>query len=153
MPCWSCVREKIPGPAGCGRQMIQRIHQGLLAEGIEVPLTRLCAWFGVPRRTVCYRPAKEAPKIDPRFAEPIKAMIEQEPSFGYRTAAWFLGFNKNYSAACLSAQGLANRRENDPPGSFSDLPHSSTATPASCWAGICRDPARPRPQPARWSVP
>ena len=67
--------------------MIQSIHQGLLAEGIKVPLTRLCAWFGVPRRTVYYRPTKAAPKVDPRFAEPIKTMIEQEPSFGYRTVA------------------------------------------------------------------
>ncbi|MCB1311441.1 MAG: hypothetical protein KDK29_05930 [Sedimentitalea sp.] len=30
-----------------------------------------------------------------RFAVPIKAMIEKEPSFGYRTVAWLLGFNKN----------------------------------------------------------
>ncbi|WP_164881855.1 hypothetical protein [Paenirhodobacter populi] len=47
-----------------------------------MPLTRLCAWFGVPRQTVYDRPTKAAPKVDPRFAEPIKAMIEQEPSFG-----------------------------------------------------------------------
>ena len=33
--------------------------------------------------------------VDPRFAEPIKVMIEQEPSFGYRTVAWLPGFNKN----------------------------------------------------------
>ncbi len=38
---------------------------------------------------------KAAPKVDPRFAEPIKKMIEEEPSFGYRTVAWLLGFNKN----------------------------------------------------------
>ena len=30
-----------------------------------------------------------------RLAEPIKALIEQEPSFGYRTVAALLGFNKN----------------------------------------------------------
>ena len=88
-----------------------------------MPLTKLCAWFGVPRRTVYYQPTsgltetlgseasrrsihsfnslwadlprhlgsnvsgratRAAPKVDPRFAEPIKAMIEREPSFGYR---------------------------------------------------------------------
>lgn len=89
-PCWSCAREKIPGPAGCtgssygnatgprdhGEEMIQSNHQGLLAEGIKVPLTKLCAWFGVPRRTVYYLPTKAAPKVDPRFSEPLKAMIE-----------------------------------------------------------------------------
>ncbi|NPD17274.1 hypothetical protein HOY34_18965 [Xinfangfangia sp. D13-10-4-6] len=37
--------------------MIQSIQQGLLSEDIKVPLTKLCAWFGVPRRTVYYRPA------------------------------------------------------------------------------------------------
>ncbi|WP_420022813.1 hypothetical protein ACN9JG_09860 [Cereibacter azotoformans] len=75
--------------------MIRTLHEGLLADGITVPLTKLCAWFGVPRRTVYYKPTKAAPKVDPRLAEPIKAMIEKEPSFGYRTVAWLLGFNKN----------------------------------------------------------
>ncbi len=70
--------------------MIRRIQQGLSAEGITVSIARLCAWFGVPRRTVYYKPVTAAPRIDPRFAEPIKAMIEEEPSFGYRTVAWLL---------------------------------------------------------------
>ena len=56
---------------------------------------KLCAWFGVPRRTVYYKPTKAAPKVDPRFAEPIKAIIKENPSFGYRTVAFLLGFNKN----------------------------------------------------------
>jgi transposase-like protein len=73
----------------------QRARKRLAADGIAVPLTKLCAWFGVLRRTACYKPTKAAPKVDPRFAEPIKAMIEKEPSFGYRTMAWLLGFNKN----------------------------------------------------------
>ena len=50
--------------------MIRTLHEGLLADGIAVPLTRLCAWFGVPRRTVYYKPTKAAPQVDPRFAEP-----------------------------------------------------------------------------------
>ena len=75
--------------------MIRTQHEGLLTDGISVPLTKLCAWFGVPRRTVYYKPTKAAPKVDARFAEPIKAMIEKEPSFAYRTVAWLLGFNKN----------------------------------------------------------
>lgn len=75
--------------------MIRTLHEGLLADGIWVSLVKLCAWFGVPRRTVYYKPTKAAPKVDPRFAEPIKAMIEETPSFGYRTVACLLGFNKN----------------------------------------------------------
>lgn len=95
-PCWSYGPEKASGPAGCaGRDLIRRIQQGLLAEGVAVLIAKLCTWFGIPRRTVYYKPVKAAPKVDPRFAEPIKKMIEEEPSFGYRTVAWLLGFNKN----------------------------------------------------------
>ncbi|MEO0624413.1 MAG: IS3 family transposase, partial [Pseudomonadota bacterium] len=75
--------------------MIRTLHEGLRAEGVTVSISKLCAWFGVPRRTVYYKPTKAAPKVDPRFAEPIKALIEKEPSFGYRTVAWLLGLNKN----------------------------------------------------------
>ncbi len=32
--------------------MIQSIQQGLHAEGATVSIAKLCAWFGVPRRTV-----------------------------------------------------------------------------------------------------
>ena len=38
---------------------------------------------------------KAPPKVLPRFAKPIKAMIEDNPSFGYRTVAHLLGFNKS----------------------------------------------------------
>lgn len=75
--------------------MIEAIRQGLKADGFEVSISKLCGWFEIPRRTVYYRSQKSPPKIQPRFAEPIKAMIEEEPSFGYRTVAGLLGFNKN----------------------------------------------------------
>ena len=89
--------------------MLQSIQQGLLAEGIKAPLTRPCAWFGVPRRTVYDRPTKADPKVDPRFAEPIKA-IEQEPSFGYRTVAWLPGFNKNTVQRVFQLKGWQVRK-------------------------------------------
>src|SRR3546814_12676100 len=69
-------------------------------------MVKLCRWFGVARRSVYYRPTKAPPKVRPELAEPIKAMIEEEPSFGYRTVAGLLGMNKN-GAADLPAQGLA----------------------------------------------
>ena len=90
--------------------MIRTLHEGLLADGIAVPLTKLCAWFGVPRRTVYYKPSKAAPRVDPRFAEPIKAMIEAEPSFGYRTVAWLLGFNKNTVQRIFQLKGWQVRK-------------------------------------------
>lgn len=75
--------------------MIESLHQGLQEEGVKVSISKLCDWFEVPRRSVYYRPIKASPKVQTRFAEPIKAMIEAEPSFGYRTVASLLGFNKN----------------------------------------------------------
>ena len=73
-------------------------------------ITKLCTWFGVPRRTVYYTPTKAAPKVDPRFADPIKALIEQEPSFGYRTVAWLLGFNKNTVQRIFQLKGWQVRK-------------------------------------------
>lgn len=90
--------------------MIRTLHEGLLAEGIMVPLIRLCAWFGLPRRTVSYKPTNASPKIDPRFTIPIKEMIENEPSFGYRTVAWLLGFNKNTVQRIFQIKGWQVRK-------------------------------------------
>lgn len=75
--------------------MIEIVRQGLKAHGHEVSLSKVCRWFDVPRRTVYYRSTKAAPKVQEHFAAPIKAMIEENPSFGYRTVAGLLGFNKN----------------------------------------------------------
>jgi putative transposase len=75
--------------------MIETIRQGLKADGIHVSMSKLCQWFEVPRRTLYYRPTKMVPKVDARFAEPIKTMIEENPAFGYRTVAHLLDFNKN----------------------------------------------------------
>lgn len=44
---------------------------------MAVPLTKLCGWFGVPRRTVYYKPIKTPPKIGPAFEKPRKALIEE----------------------------------------------------------------------------
>ena len=75
--------------------MIETIRQGLADEGITVSMSQLCRWCEIPRRTVYYRPRKAPAMVQPCFAEPIKAMIEREPSYGYRTVAHLLGFNKN----------------------------------------------------------
>ena len=64
----------------------------------------------MPRRSVYYQPVKSARKVDPRFSEPIKAMIEKEPSFGYRTVAWLLGFNKNTVQRVFQIKGWQVRK-------------------------------------------
>lgn len=85
--------------------MIEAIRQGLREDGFEVSISTLCRWFGVPRRTVYYRAQKAPPSVQARFSEPIKALIEAEPSFGYRTVASLLGFNKNTVQRIFQIQG------------------------------------------------
>ncbi|WP_198670571.1 hypothetical protein [Oceanicella sp. SM1341] len=65
-----------------------------------MPIAKLCT----------YKPVKAAPKVDPRFAEPIKKVIEEEPSFGYRTVAWLLGFNKNTVQRIFQIKGWQVRK-------------------------------------------
>lgn len=63
-------------------------------EGVVVSISQLCRWFEAPRRTFYYQSVKSLPKVQPRIAEPIKAKIEDNPSFDYRMVAHLLGFNK-----------------------------------------------------------
>lgn len=63
----------------------------------------------MPRRTVCYKPTKAAPQVDPCFAEPIKVRIENVPSFNYRTVAWLLGFNNNTVQRIFQIKGWQER--------------------------------------------
>jgi putative transposase len=51
-----------------------------------------------------------APKVNPALAEPIKAMIETDPSFGYRTVANLLGFNKNTVQRIFQLKGWQVRK-------------------------------------------
>ena len=90
--------------------MIETIRQGLQADGIAVSISKLCRWFGVPRRTVYYRPVKAAPKLQDRLVGPIKAMIEENPSFGYRTVAYLLGMNKNTVQRIFQIKGWQVRK-------------------------------------------
>ena len=57
--------------------MIRKLWQGLLEDGLKVSIAQLCDWFGVPRRTVYYRPTKSAPRANPELAAPIKKMIDE----------------------------------------------------------------------------
>lgn len=81
------------------------LQQGLKADGVSVSTSQLCRWFQVPRRTVYYREARTLPKVQPVLASRIKALIEQEPSFGYRTVAGLLGMNKNTVQRIFQLEG------------------------------------------------
>lgn len=73
-------------------------------------LTKLCGWFEMPRRTVYYQPTKGAPKLQDRFVKPIKTMIEENPSFGYRKVAHLLGMNKNTVQRVFQCMGWQVRK-------------------------------------------
>jgi putative transposase len=62
--------------------MIQTIQQGPKDDRFDVSISKLCQWFGMPRRTMYYKTTKAEPKAQERFVVPIKAMIEENPSFG-----------------------------------------------------------------------
>jgi hypothetical protein len=86
------------------------IQQGLREDGFIVSMVKLCRWFGVPRRSVYYRSTKAPAKVTPALAEPIKALIEAEPSFGYRTVAGLLRMNKNTVQRIFQLQGWQVRK-------------------------------------------
>ena len=89
--------------------MILGIQQDLKSEGIKVTISQLCRWFEVPRRTAYYKPCKAPPKVQERFEAPIKAMIDQDPSFGYRTVAGLLKFQQEHGATHLPDSGVAGQ--------------------------------------------
>ena len=162
--------------------MILGLQQGLKADGIEVSLVKLCEWFGVDRRTVYYRATKGQPKLQEQFVKPIKAMIEENPSFGYRTVASLLDFNKNTVQRVFQlmgwqvrkrpvASGPAFRRCRLWPKLLTSAGQrtcagfglakmagriwrwSLIATPENCWVGTSAAVADPKRQRQRWSRP
>lgn len=86
------------------------IQQGLREEGLHVSMVKLCRWFGVARCTVYYQPIKAAPKVREELAAPIKALIAEEPAFGYRTVAGLLGMNKNTVQRIFQLKGWQVRK-------------------------------------------
>jgi len=84
------------------------IQQGLREDGFIVSMVKLCRWFGVPRRSVYYRSTKAPAKVTPALAEPIKALIEAEPSFDYRTGGRPAADEQEHGATDLPAPGLAS---------------------------------------------
>ncbi|MGO1542405.1 MAG: hypothetical protein ACTH0Y_02495 [Luteimonas sp.] len=119
--------------------MTLSIQQGLKDDGDEVSISKLCRWFDVPRRTVCYRSTKAAPKVQPELAGPIKQLIEQKPSFGYRTVAALLGMNKNTVQRIFQIMGWqVRKRAVGQRPRIQSLPSVALA-PDQRWAtGLCR---------------
>ena len=105
---------------------MRSVQQGLKEEGFAVPMTKLCRWFEVARRTTYYNKPTRAPaKVKAELAAPIKEMIEAEPSFGY--AAWF----QADTVAGLGRLSLGSAARSTPTA-------LSTAQPAPSRTGISR---------------
>ncbi len=119
--------------------MIASVRQGLKDEGVTLPLSRLCEWFEVPRRTMYYRSRRKPPVLQERFVRPIKALIEREPSYGYRTVAHLLGFNKNTVQRVFQQMGWQVRKR---PTGFRprvEVRPSVATAPDQRWAtDLCR---------------
>ena len=90
--------------------MIDRVQQQLKAEGYAASISQLCHWFDVPRRTFYYRATKAEPRVRDDLPVPIKTLIEQEPSFGYRTVAGLLQMNKNTVQRIFQLRGWQVRK-------------------------------------------
>ena len=45
--------------------MILELQRALKEDVVVVSLVKLCEWFGVPRRTLYYKPTKAEPKVQP----------------------------------------------------------------------------------------
>jgi len=103
--------------------MILHIQQGLKENGFTVPMTKLCRWFDVPRRTVYYKPVKSTPKVQERFAEPIK------PHDRGRTRVWLsnrgepVAVQQEHGTADLPAQRLAGSQASH----WASTPHRGAA--------------------------
>lgn len=82
----------------------------LNADGIEVSISQLCRWFGVPRRSVYYKTIKSPPRINEDLAVRVKSEIERYPTSGYRTVAWMLGENKNTIQRLFQLKGWQVRK-------------------------------------------
>ena len=86
-----------------------------------------------------YKPVKSTPKVQERFAEPIKRMTEAEPSFVYRTVASLLQVNKNTVKRIFRLKGWqVRKRAIGHPPRIEALPSVAT-TPNDRWAtDLCR---------------
>jgi hypothetical protein len=179
--CWSYAPEKIAVPVGEGRAMIEGLQQGLKEDDLTDSISKLCEWFNVPHRTVYYRPHKAPSRLNPAFVEPIKTMIEEESSFGYRTVASLLYFNKNTVQRIFQLKGWQVRKHPvcffrpriEALPSVATRPDERWATdlcrvwggqdgwltlalvidciPGNCWVGISVGATRPAPQALRWN--
>jgi putative transposase len=82
----------------------------LAEEGHHVPLSTLCRWLEVPRRTLYYRPRGRQSVVVPEKAAQVKAVIERFPTYGYRRIAVILGWNRKVVQRICQRRGWQVRK-------------------------------------------
>lgn len=64
---------------------MNRIQSVMLASGLSVSCTKLCAWLGLPRSSAYYQPRQRSARpIDEAMAARIKRVHQEEPACGVR---------------------------------------------------------------------
>lgn len=87
--------------------MIETIRQGFKAEGIDVSIAKLCAWFGVPRRTFHYRPVTSPPKVQGIPCSANQGDDRGESLLWLPHRCLYPAFQQKHGAEDLPDQGLA----------------------------------------------
>ena len=86
--------KKALGPARLDRETVRAVQGAMKSEGKAVTTTQLCRWFGVPRRTLYYRAKQRRIALDEAKVAKVKAVIEEQPTYGYRRIAFELEENR-----------------------------------------------------------
>src|SRR3546814_16234863 len=93
---------------------------------------------------VCSSDLTKAPsKVNADLAWPIKALIEEEPSFGYRTVAGLLDMNKNTVQRIFQIKGWqVRKRAVGKRPRIEALPSVAMAPDQRCATDLCRQTGR-----------
>ena len=64
---------------------MKQVQSTLLASGKQLPITKLCAWLGLPRSTAYHQSRQRRPKpLDQAMAARIRRIHKEEPACGVR---------------------------------------------------------------------
>lgn len=86
------------------------VRSEMIEEGHKVGITQLGRWFGIPRRTLYYRPKQRKRELDPVKVEKVKKAMETFSSYGYRRLANETGLNKKAVQRILQRKGWQVRK-------------------------------------------
>ena len=82
-----------------------RVQSEMAKDGYRISITKLCRWFGVPRRTFYYKPVNRGKKLDPDKVAKVREKMAQFPTYGYRRLALLLNMNKKAVQRILQLKG------------------------------------------------